>query len=226
MGNFTPNQFTQRRSKQRRWWVNPKYWADLVLSSTTRNWPSLGLDGNILKYNISEQEQNLFAPHFFWKCLSCQDWEESESGKMANTGKWVLCICPSLLEELAGKRHDLESKICPVRGMIWNQRVTTNNAVFWGAWIWVVSRMKKVKVTKLKTQARFGERKTTEITLLGRGMIWPTIRGKRIIRYSNSWGRIVIFVFVFGRYFQTEHYLYSYSDDFSKPNSIRIRMIS
>ena len=54
--------------------------------------------------------------------------------------------------------------------------------------------------------------------------IMTCTRGERIIRYSNSWDWIVIFVFVFGRYFQTKCYSYSYSDDFSKPNTIRIRI--
>ena len=57
-----------------------------------------------------------------------------------------------------------------------------------------------------------------------RRIMMMMIRGERIIRYSNSWDRIVIFVFVFGRYFQTEYFLYLYSDDFSKPNTIRIRI--
>ena len=42
--------------------------------------------------------------------------------------------------------------------------------------------------------------------------------------YSNTWGRILVFVFVFGWLFETEYYSYSYSGDFLKPNSIRIRI--
>ena len=42
--------------------------------------------------------------------------------------------------------------------------------------------------------------------------------------YSNTWGRILVFVFVFGWLFETEYYSYSYSGDFLKPNIIRIRI--
>ena len=42
--------------------------------------------------------------------------------------------------------------------------------------------------------------------------------------YSNTWGRILVFVFVFGWFFETEYYSYSYSGDFLKPNIIRIRI--
>ena len=57
--------------------------------------------------------------------------------------------------------------------------------------------------------------------------------------HSNTWGRILVFVFVFGwlfwnrilflfvfgRFSQTKYYSYSYSGDFLKPNIIRIRQI-
>ena len=42
--------------------------------------------------------------------------------------------------------------------------------------------------------------------------------------YSNTWGRILVFVFVFGWLFETEYYSYSYSGDFLKTNIIRIRI--
>ena len=42
--------------------------------------------------------------------------------------------------------------------------------------------------------------------------------------YSNTWGRILVFIFVFGWLFETEYYSYSYSGDFLKPNNIRIRI--
>ena len=42
--------------------------------------------------------------------------------------------------------------------------------------------------------------------------------------YSNTWGRILVFVFVFGWLLETEYYSYSYSCDFLKPNIIRIRI--
>ena len=40
--------------------------------------------------------------------------------------------------------------------------------------------------------------------------------------YSNTWGRIL--VFVFGWFLETEYYSYSYSGDFLKTNIIRIRI--
>ena len=42
--------------------------------------------------------------------------------------------------------------------------------------------------------------------------------------YSNTWGWILVFEFVFGWLFKTEYYSYSYSVDFLKPNIIRIRI--
>ena len=42
--------------------------------------------------------------------------------------------------------------------------------------------------------------------------------------YSNTWDRILVFVFVFGWLFETEYYSYSYSGDFLKTNIIRIRI--
>ena len=42
--------------------------------------------------------------------------------------------------------------------------------------------------------------------------------------YSITWGRILVFVFVFRWLFETKYYLYSYSSDFLKPNIIRIRI--
>ena len=55
-------------------------------------------------------------------------------------------------------------------------------------------------------------------TIANTGTVQVQFRGERIIQYSNSWDRIVIFVFVFGRYFLSEYYLYSYSEYFSKLN--------
>ena len=43
------------------------------------------------------------------------------------------------------------------------------------------------------------------------------------IRIQSIFSNQIIFVFVFGRLFKTEKYLYSYSVDFSKPNNIRMR---
>ena len=55
--------------------------------------------------------------------------------------------------------------------------------------------------------------------------------------YSNAWGRILVFVFVFGWFFETEYYSYSgdflktecylylYLGNFFNPNIIRIRVI-
>ena len=42
--------------------------------------------------------------------------------------------------------------------------------------------------------------------------------------YSNTCGRILVFVFVFRWLFETEYYSYSYSGNFLKPNIIRIRI--
>ena len=49
-----------------------------------------------------------------------------------------------------------------------------------------------------------------------------TKRVGQIIRYSNTADGLVIFIFVL--YFHTEYYSYSYLDDFSKPNTIRIHI--
>ena len=42
--------------------------------------------------------------------------------------------------------------------------------------------------------------------------------------YSNSWGRILVFVFVFGWFFSNRIILYSYLVDFFKPNNKSIRI--